>query len=263
MRRPLLTIALIFACQQHSRSIDIATTTSMQGSGLFEVLRKSFAERAGIDVRAFVVGSGQALKLADKGTVDLTITHDPEAEQQFVTRTRPELYRQFMWNDFVIVGPPNDPARISTSRSAAEAFFRIHNSAGRFVSRNDQSGTHMKELRLWKMAGVDPGQNSGYFPMGQPMAHLLRSADELRAYTLSDQATFDQLAPRLNLKVLMSGDPVLRNIYAVILMRRPENRAHRDARTFAHWLLSEDGRSVIEAYRIRGRQEFFSFTISR
>jgi tungstate transport system substrate-binding protein len=246
---------VLVACREGERSVTIGTTTSLEGSGLLQLIRVAFERQTGIQLNAFVVGSGRALKLADEGRVDLTITHDPDAERRFIARNPPELYRQFMWNDFIIVGPARDPARLSAARSATEAFRRIYASASAFLSRNDQSGTNMKELSLWRAAGIDPKSNRGYTPMGQSMDQLLRSADELQAYTLTDRATFDNLAPSLHLSILFSGDPALRNVYAIILMRRPDSDEHRNARTFAHWLLSSEGRRVVESFRIRGHQE--------
>ena len=253
----LLLAAVVISCQTHREpTVTIATTTSLDGSGLLQVIRGAFKQQTGIMLQAFVVGSGQALRMAAKGDVDLTITHDPGAEQAFVDAARPELYRQFMWNDFVIVGPPTDPAGISRAGSAAEAFQRIHNMKSKFMSRNDQSGTHTKELSLWRTAGVSPASNPNYIPIGQPMAHLLRSADKLQAYALSDRATFDQLAESIHLTILFSGDPTLRNVYAVTLMRRSDSEQHRKARMLAHWILSPEGRRIVESFRIRGRKEF-------
>jgi tungstate transport system substrate-binding protein len=253
---------LLSACRTEAphRTVDIATTTSLQGSGLLGVLTKSFKADQGIELRAFVVGSGQALNLAKRGMVDLVITHDPANERAFVLSERPEVYKQFMWNDFVIVGPPTDPARIRRSRTAQEAFRRMFDARARFCSRNDLSGTHARELSLWAAAGVDPDRNPNYLKLGQPMAHLLRSADELQACTLSDRATFDQLSTTLQLAVLFEGDRILRNVYTVILMPRRDARdaaEHRNAKLLAQWLLSAKGRAVIANYRIAGRAEFY------
>ena len=251
----VIAVAVALSCRSHHRSLAIATTTSIDGSGLLQQLRVPFERETGLRLNSFVIGSGAALRFAAEGKVDLTITHDPDAERSFVARYRPELYRQFMWNDFIIVGPANDPARVSGAPSVAEALRRIHTSASAFLSRNDQSGTNMKELSLWRGAGIDPKSNRSYAPMGQSMDQLLRSADELQAYTLTDRATFDNLAPNLHLSILFSGDPALRNVYAIILMRRPDSDEHRNARTFAHWLLSSEGRRVVESFRIRGHRE--------
>ena len=255
MRRLLLLVALAGACRGGGQSVAIATTTSVEGSGLLQAIRINFERQTKILLNAFVVGSGRALVMAEQGKVDVTITHDPEAERQFVAKYHPEIYRQFMWNDFIIVGPSNDPARVSASSSAADAFRRIGRSTSKFLSRNDQSGTHTKELSLWQAAGVDVKSNTNRVPMGQPMATLLLSADKMQAYTLSDRATFDQLAPKLHLSILFTGDAALRNVYAVILMRRQDSEDHRRARAFAMWLLSSEGRRVVDSFRIRGRQE--------
>jgi tungstate transport system substrate-binding protein len=251
----LLALTALLNCQPREPSVTIATTTSLEGSGLLQVIRVEVKRQTGILVKAFVVGSGRALRMASQGDVDLTITHDPDAERTFVAEHKPELYRQFMWNDFVIVGPQSDPAGISRMPSAADAFRRLYDSRSKFLSRSDQSGTHMKEIALWRAANVAPAANPNYLPMGQPMAHLLRSADELQAYALSDRATFDQLAPSLHIGVVFAGDPTLRNTYAVMLMRRPDSDEHRNAKTFARWLLSPEGRHVVESFRIRGHRE--------
>jgi len=254
--RLLLLIAFAgAACSAGGRSLAVATTTSVDGSGLLQAIRIDFEKQAGILLNAFVVGSGRALIMAAQGKVDVTITHDPTAEREFVAKHQPEIYRQFMWNDFIVVGPSNDPARVSAASSALDAFRRIHESSTRFLSRNDQSGTHMKELSLWRAAGVDLVSNRNRIPMGQPMATLLRSADKMQAYALSDRATFDQLAPKLHLSIVFSGDPTLRNVYAIMLMRRPDSEDHRRARMFVQWLLSPEGRRVVDSFRIRGRQE--------
>jgi tungstate transport system substrate-binding protein len=252
-----LALALLVSCRaDQARSVTIATTTSLDGSGLLQVLRTEFQRQTGIELNAFVIGSGQALRLATEGKVDMTITHDPDAERVFVAQTRPELYRQFMWNDFIIVGPAEDPAGVSRAHSASEAFRRIHRSQSKFLSRGDQSGTHMKELSLWRSAAVSPRANPNYLPIGQPMAHLLRSASELQAYALTDRATYDRLADTLGIRILFSNDPALRNTYAVILMRRSDSAEHRNARRLADWILSSDGKRVVESFRIAGRQEF-------
>jgi tungstate transport system substrate-binding protein len=251
----LLALIVLLNCRRHERPTIIATTTSLDGSGLLQIMRVEFGLKTGIALNAFVVGSGRALLMASEGRVDLTITHDPDAEAVFVAQHRPELHRRFMWNEFVIVGPQADPAGVSRVRSAAAAFRRIQETASKFLSRNDQSGTNMQELSLWRAAGVLPSANPNYLPIGQPMAQLLRSADELNAYALTDRATFDELAPALHLVVLFAGDPTLRNVYSLTLMRGADSEEHRNARAFANWLLSSDGRRIVESFQIRGRHE--------
>jgi len=214
-------------------------------------MRVEFQRQSGITVNALVVGSGRALRQEAEGKFKVTITHDPVAERAFVDKYKPAIYRQFMWNDFILVGPDSDPAGVSHAKSAAEAFLRMHKASAKFLSRNDESGTHVKELSLWRAAGVAQRSNPNYLPVGQPMAPLLRSASEVQAYALCDRATFDQLEPSLKLKILFSGDPVLRNIYGLILMRD----ADENSKTFANWVLSPAGRRVVESLRVRGKQE--------
>ncbi len=259
---PRLFIAIVLmvslqSCTHEHESVDIATTTSLDGSGLLRELRQEFKRDSGIELNAFVVGSGRAMRMARSGLVDLIITHDPVDERQFVLTQHPQIYRQFMWNDFIIVGQRSDPASVRSAHSAAEAFRRIHGAHAKFCSRNDQSGTHVKELALWRAAGVSPTSNPNYLPLGQGMADLLRSCDELQAYTLSDRATFDQLSERLDLGIEHQGDPTLRNVYALTLMRRRNARGYATAQKFAQWLLSERGRRVVESFTIHGHREFF------
>jgi tungstate transport system substrate-binding protein len=193
-----------------------------------------------------------ALELASRHEADVTITHDPPAERRFVGMNGAKLYQQFMWNDFVIVGPPNDPADVAHATSAANAFRRIDQTHRLFMSRDDQSGTNMKERAIWRAALIVPDFNPAYLKMGQPMAALLRSSSEMRAYTLSDRATFDQLSDELQLRVLYAGDPFLRNVYAVILAKSSSPEAER----FVEWLLHGRGHSLLETYQIKGKRAF-------
>ncbi|MDP9362226.1 MAG: substrate-binding domain-containing protein [Acidobacteriota bacterium] len=259
MRRALVAITLLLsACarEPRSNSFVLATTTSIQGSGVLPLLQIGLERDTGIEIHPLVVGSGQALKLAAQHEADVTITHDPEAERAFVAGGDAALYRQFMWNDFVIVGPAGDPAGVAGATSAADAFARIARARSRFTSRNDQSGTHTKERALWKAAGVVAESNPAYLKMGQPMAHLLRSTSELQAYTLSDRATFEQLAGGLQLRLLFAGDPVLRNVYAIILVKATGRPEAANAQRFVAWLLRGRGRTILERYEIKGRRAF-------
>jgi tungstate transport system substrate-binding protein len=223
----------------------------VQGSGALEMLQREFKRDSGIEIHPIVSGSGKALQLAATGDAAATLTHDPAAEQAFVAAHHPKVYRQFMWNDFVIVGPANDPAGVGHATSAADAFARIAGARSRFTSRNDRSGTHTKELALWKSAGVAPDTNPNYRKMGQPMAAMLRATSELQAYTLTDRATFDQLAASLQLRLVYEGDPALRNVYAVMLMSSDPSAA-----TFVEWLLRGRGHTLLERYEIKGRRAF-------
>jgi tungstate transport system substrate-binding protein len=158
-----------------------------------------------------------------------------------------------MWNDFVIVGPPDDLADVQHARSAADAFRRIDHAHKLFMTRDDQSGTNTKERAIWRAALIVPEFNPAYLKMGQPMAALLRSASEMRCYTLSDRATFDQLSDVLQLRVLFEGDPFLRNVYAVILMK---SSGSKEAKRFVDWLVQGRGHSLLENYQIKGKRAF-------
>ena len=254
MRRLFAAIALLLAaCAREGpkKSFILATTTSVQGSGVLPLLQAEFERDTGIEIHPIVAGSGRALELAAQGNADVTITHDPAAEKRFAAAHTPRLYRQFMWNDFVIVGPVDDRADVAHARSAADAFARIAKSHSVFASRNDQSGTYTKERALWRAALTVPEFNPGYMKMGQPMPALLRSSSELQAYTLSDRATYEQLAPSLRLRLLYAGDPFLRNVYAVMLISGDPSAAR-----FVEWLLHGRGRSLLETYEIKGHRAF-------
>jgi len=252
---------LVGTCGQDSTrpsSFALATTTSVTDSGLLAHLQIAFERDTKILIHPIAVGSGKALQMAARKEVEATITHDPEAERAFVSEGHARLSRPFMWNAFVIVGPRADPAGVRGSQSAAEAFTRIHRAGARFCSRSDQSGTHRRELQIWESAGLDPERNSAYLKTGQPMGALLRAADDIDGYALTDRATFENLAAAIHLQVLFEGDPVLRNVYTISLVRRDTLEAEdRNAQVFAGWLLSARGRRAIEGFQVRGKQQFF------
>ena len=245
---------LLFSCAPRHERVVLGTTTSMEGSGFLAVMMREFARDTHIEIQPLVIGTGQALRLASKGEVDATITHNAAQEQAFLATGRADLYRQFMWNDFVIVGPHDDPAGVARATSAADAFRRIAMARARFTSRNDESGTYAKELDIWRTAGIDRESNPGYMKLGQGMAQLLRSSSELRAYTLSDRATFNQLAASIDLGLLYSGDPRLRNVYALTVVKGA--REHANARRFADWLLHGRGHDLAAGFKIKGSPAF-------
>lgn len=242
-------------CAKYSRdSFVLATTTSLESSGLLAVLEREFERDSGIRIQPVVVGSGLALRLAAGGKADATITHDPAAEKAVIQQGKAEVYAQFMFNEFVIVGPAADPAQVRSASSAADAFRRIARAKSRFCSRNDESGTHTKEMAIWRVAGVVPS-GPEYLRMGQSMAQTLRSASELDAYTLTDGPTFDQLARFIDLVVLYRGDAAFRNVYALMLVRG-QGRAHQNALLFSRWLLDGRGRDVVTRFTVGGTPAF-------
>jgi len=259
MRRALAAIALLLAAcarEPKAKSFVLATTTTVQGSGVLPMLIVEFKRDSGIDIHPLVASTARALEFTAQHEADVSITHDPAAERRFLKTSGAKLYRQFMWNDFVIVGPPDDPADIAHARSAADAFRRIHEGHRVFLSRDDQSGTNTKERTIWRAALVVPEFNPGYVKMGQPMPALLRSSSEMRAYTLSDRATFEQLGDNLQLRLLFAGDPFLRNIYAVILPQSTTRPEAANAERFVDWLLNGRGHSLLEKFEIKGKRAF-------
>ena len=263
MKRAWLLLSLFFAfilssCRGEvpERAFDLATTTSIENSGLLQHLAAAFEQKTGISIRPFVVGSGRALRLADQGRVQVILTHDPEGEQKFVANGKAAVYRQFARNDFIIVGPPANPAGLTPADVPIEAFRKIHVAGARFVSRGDESGTHVREMALWREAGIGPAQNSNYLSLGQSMSALLRSADQLESYTLTDRATFEQIRETLDLVVYVERGSELTNTYAVTLVKTAAIE-QQYAREFVEWLISEDGLQTLESFRVKGKQVFF------
>jgi tungstate transport system substrate-binding protein len=259
MRRALVAIALLFAActrEPKPKSFVLATTTTVQGSGVLPMLIVEFKRDTGIDIHPLVASTARALEFAAQHEADVAITHDPGAERRFIKANGAKLYRQFMWNDFIVVGPPDDPADVAHARSAADAFRRIHEGHRVFLSRDDQSGTNTKERAIWRAALVVPEFNPGYVKMGQPMPALLRTSSEMRAYTLSDRATFEQLSDNLQLRILFAGDPFLRNTYAVILPQPTARPEAANAERFVDWLLNGRGHALLGKFEIKGKRAF-------
>ena len=242
-------IALVIcACARTSRrTLDIATTTSVQNSGLLESLLPAYSPAL---VRVQLAGSGRALKMMSDGAVDLVITHAPDAEAQALAKHRDWAYHKLAFNRFLIVGPPADPAAVRGAADATDAFRRIARTGVVFLSRGDESGTHERERSLWRDAGAMPDPTH-LLVSGQGMAITLRHADDRQAYTLTDDATFAQLEQQLDLAPLFVADPRLLNTYAVVY--RPDNPT---ATEFAEWLISGTGRLRTAEYEANGRRVF-------
>jgi tungstate transport system substrate-binding protein len=244
----VLAAALLAAgCSpKQPQTLTLATTTSTQDSGLLDVLVPRFRARTGIEVKVVAVGTGQALELGRRGDADVLLVHDPAGEQRFMDDGFGADRREVMHNDFVLAGPPGDPAGVKGQASIAEAFARIAQCGAAFVSRGDESGTHQKEKAVWREAGIDP-HGDWYLRAGAGMGQVLRLASEKRAYTLSDRGTFLALRQGLDLAVLVEGDPLLVNPYHVIIVN-PAKHPHThqgEAQQFADFLLSPEGRGFI------------------
>lgn len=230
------------------RTLVLATTTSVQDSGLLDELLPRFEQATGCVVRVQAVGSGKALQLARLGEVDAVLCHSPRAEEAFVRDGLAESRRHVASNAYVIVGPASDPAGVRQARTAGEALSRIVRSEAPFVSRGDGSGTHQKEQELWKAAGVQP-RGSWYTLAGAGMGATLKRADAHPAYTLTDAATFATYRPRLKLTVLHQGGAALENPYSFLVVRGARPAAGADAaRQLSDFLTGPEGQSVIARY---------------
>jgi tungstate transport system substrate-binding protein len=243
------------------RYITVASTTSTENSGLFAHLLPLFEARTGIAVRVVALGTGQALDVARRGDADVVFVHDTAAEEQFVAQGYGVERRQVMYNDFVLVGPVSDPAKIGGSRDAPRALATIAAAKAPFVSRGDRSGTHAAELRLWAAAGIDIATQKGswYRETGAGMGATLNVASAMDAYVLADRGTWLAFANRGNLRILAEGDRRLFNQYGVILVN-PARHPHvkqAEARAFIDWLVADEGQAAIADFRVHGEQAFF------
>ncbi|MGL4241230.1 MAG: substrate-binding domain-containing protein [Beijerinckiaceae bacterium] len=255
-----LVCALVPASAQE-RFITLASTTSTEQSGLFGHIIPLFRRQTGIDVRVVALGTGQALALAARGDADAVLVHDRTGEERFVAEGHGLDRREVMFNDFVIVGPKADPARISGASDVGEALRRIAAAGAPFASRGDDSGTHRMEMRLWSRAGVADAQLRQPWrrELGSGMGPTLNTASGLSAYALADRATWASFRNRGDLAVLSQGDAQLLNRYGSILVN-PAKGAHikaSDARRWHEWLSTPEGRAAISSFRIEGEQLFF------
>jgi tungstate transport system substrate-binding protein len=241
--------------------IIVQSTTSTQNSGLYDYLLPKFTAKSGIDVRVVAVGTGQALRNAEKCDGDVLIVHSKADEVKFVENGFGTKRYNLMYNDFVILGPNGDPANIALAKTVDEALQRISTSQSAFASRGDNSGTHKAEKRLWKAANItiDSAVNSWYLETGLGMGATLNFAVQASAYTLSDRATWLAFANRANHKILFQGQPPLFNQYGIVPVSKSHcpNVKHELAQEFTDWLVSPDGQNMIASYTRSGAQLFF------
>ena len=211
-----LALGVSFGAMAAPASIILATTTSTQDSGLLDELIPLFEKQTGFVVKTIAVGSGQAMAMGEKGEADVLLVHSPDAEKKFMAAGHGARRRIVMHNDFVVLGPPADPAGLKAAKSAPEAFKGIAAKGQLFVSRSDKSGTHSQELKLWKAAGVEPAGQKWYLETGLGMGQTLSVAAEKKGYTLADRGTYLALKKNLGMAILCEGDPSLLNVYHVI-----------------------------------------------
>ena len=263
----LLTLLALAACSppalpatpatsapQPAQELVLATTTSTYDSGLLDAILPDFEQKTGIKVDVVAVGTGQALKLGQSKDADALLVHAKSREEQFVADGYAPFRKDVMYNDFVILGPSADPAGIKGMTSAADAFRKIADARATFVSRGDNSGTHMKEMAIWQAAGVEPA-GDWYESAGQGMGAVLTMANEQQAYTLSDRATYLSRRDGLDLDILVEGDPMLFNQYGVLPIAQDE--AHQNkfaaAMAFVDWITSPETQQLIAEF---GKEQY-------
>ncbi len=250
-------ITLIFTSgmttvQAQQKTVILATTTSTQDSGLLDVLLPVFEKKTGYFVKTIAVGSGQAMAMGQKGEADVLLVHSPAAEKKFVAEGYGVNRRLVMHNDFIIVGPLEDPAKIKGLKSSTESFKKIASAQALFLSRGDNSGTHAKEKDIWKAAGINPEKEKWYQQTGLGMGQTLNVAAEKKGYTLADRGTYLALKKSLGLDILVEGDAILLNIYHVIEVnpaKWPKVNVP-GAKAFADFMVSKETQEIIKIFGV-------------
>lgn len=249
------------AAQAQDPFIILQSTTSTENSGLFKHILPIFKAKTGIDVRVVAVGTGQALKNGEKGDGDVVLVHAKAAEEKFIADGFGVKRIEVMYNDYVIVGPDSDPAKVAGSKDAVAAMKKIADAKAPFASRGDDSGTHKAELDLWKPAGVDVKAASGdwYRSTGSGMGPTLNTASGMNAYALTDRGTWISFKNRGSLRIVVEGDTKLFNQYGVMLVN-PAKHPHvkaKEGQAFIDWLTGAEGQNAIRSFKIDGEQLFF------
>ncbi len=252
---------LCTAALAEEKSILVQSTTSTANSGLYDYLLPMFTEKTGIKVNVVAVGTGQAIKNAQNGDGDVLLVHAKPDEEKFVAEGYGVERFDVMYNDFIIVGPPSDPAGIDGMKDAPAALKKIAEQGAKFASRGDDSGTHKAEQALWKTAGVDPSAASGqwYRETGSGMGATLNTAVGMGAYALTDRGTWISFKNKDDYRILVEGDPNLFNQYGIILVN-PEKHSKvkaAEGQAFIDWILSDEGQSAIASFKVDGQQLFF------
>jgi tungstate transport system substrate-binding protein len=266
MKRISLLLVMILLCLPFASSaatrIRMASTTSTQNSGLFEYLLPLFEKQTGITIDVVAVGTGASIEIGKRGDADVVFVHAKEQELKAVEEGYFVNRHDVMYNDFVVIGPPDDPAGVKGVKTATDAFKAIAKAGAPFVSRGDKSGTNTKELSIWKKTGIDPAGKAWYLEVGQGMAKTQRIADEKRAYTLTDRGTWlaTKDVDKLDLAIVLEGDPALFNQYGVMAVN-PEKHKHvkfKEAMEFVDWIISKDGQSAIASFKDKHGNTLFT-----
>jgi tungstate transport system substrate-binding protein len=241
--------------------IRCASTTSTQNSGLFDYIMPLFEKKTGIKVDVVAVGTGAAIEIGKRGDADFVFVHAKEQELKAVEEGFFVNRHDVMYNDFVIIGPSNDPAKIKGIKSAPDAFKKIAGSGSSFVSRGDKSGTNTKELAIWKQAGIELSGQKWYLEVGQGMEKTQRVADEKRAYTLTDRGTWlaTKDKDKLDMLIVLEGDPVLFNQYGIMAVNPEKFKTvkYKEAMEFVNWIISKEGQEAIASYKDKNGNRLF------
>ena len=256
--RSLTAIVFVASGSVFAQSITMASTTSTEQSGLFGYLLPEFKKASGLDIKVVALGTGQALDMARRGDADVLFVHDQVAEEKFVADGWGVKRYPVMYNDFILVGPKNDPAG-TRGKDIVQALQKLAGTNGSFLSRGDKSGTHAAELRYWKLAGADASKGSGYKECGCGMGPALNIAASSGAYVLADRGTWLNFKNRADMAILVEGDTRLFNQYGVMVVN-PVKHGHvkaQDAQKFVDWVVSPVGQATIADYKIGGEQLFF------
>jgi tungstate transport system substrate-binding protein len=256
-----LACGLPFLAHAQEKSIVVASTTSTEQSGLFAHLLPAFEQDTGFKVKVVAVGTGQALDIGRRGDADVVFVHDRAAEEKFLAEGESVKRYPVMYNDFVLIGPKADPAKVAGGKDILEALKKVAAAKAPFVSRADRSGTHAAELRYWTMAGIDIDSAKGpwYRETGSGMGPALNTASAMDAYILADRGTWLSFKNRGTLEIAVEGDKKLFNQYGVMLVNPAKHPSVRKnlGQQFIDWLVSPRGQSVIAGYKIGGEQLFF------
>jgi tungstate transport system substrate-binding protein len=251
----------VHASHAQDKSIVVSSTTSTQDSGLFGSILPMFKARTGIDVRVVAQGTGQALDTGRRGDADVVFVHARSLEEKFIAEGFGVKRFDVMYNDFVLVGPKADPAKVKGGKDILSALEAIHGKGAAYVSRGDKSGTHAAELALWKAAGLDPAvaKLSWYREIGQGMGAALNTANAMEAYLLADRGTWISFKNKGDMEIVIEGDQRLFNQYGIILVNpaKHPNVKKELGQAFIDWILSDEGQNAIRAYKIEGQQLFF------